>query len=175
MPPVLYLTRHATPDRSRTDIPYDTPPGPPLVPQGEAEAGQLAAWLSGRGIGRVYASPMLRAWQTAEIVSGALGVPLVAAPELIETRKGEALEAIQARVQRFYATIMADGDEPVAAVSHGSPIEVLLQSLGVSAAELAPLRQRFDYRNVIACAGAWEIDLASPQAPRCTLAFVPPA
>jgi drug/metabolite transporter (DMT)-like permease len=29
--PLIYLIRHATPDWSRTDIPYFTPPGPPLT------------------------------------------------------------------------------------------------------------------------------------------------
>ncbi|MBX7235598.1 MAG: histidine phosphatase family protein [Caldilineales bacterium] len=173
MPPVLYLARHATPDWNRKDIPYDIPPGPSLVPQGQAEAAQLAAWLDGRGIRQVYASPMARARQTAAIVSAALGATLVEAPDLIESRRGETFEAIHARMQRFFAGIVADGDEPLAAVSHGFPIEVLLQSLGVGADVMAPLRDRFDHRNVIACAGAWEIDLSSPQAPRCTLAFTP--
>ena len=36
---VLYLARHATPDWNMRDIRYDIPPGPPLVPQGEEEAG----------------------------------------------------------------------------------------------------------------------------------------
>ncbi len=173
MPPVLYLARHATPDWNRKDIPYDVPPGPSLVPQGQAEAAQLAAWLGGRGIHQVFASPMARAWQTAEIVSAALGADLVETPDLIESRRGESFEAIHARMQRFFAGIVANGDVPVAAISHGFPIEVLLQSLGVSADEMAPLRQRFDHRNVIACAGAWQIDLSLPQAPRCTLAFTP--
>lgn len=173
MPPVLYLARHATPDWDRKDIPYDIPPGPPLVPQGEAEAAQLAAWLSGRGLRHLYTSPMLRARQTALIVGGILALPLIASPDIIESRRGETFESIQERMKRFYAGVLANGDGPAAAVSHGFPVEVLLQSLGVSAIEMAPLRERFDHRNIIPCAGAWEIDLSSPQAPRCTLAFTP--
>lgn len=172
-PLVLYLARHATPDWNRKDIPYDTPPGPPLVAQGEVEAVQLAAWLNGRGIGKVYASPMLRAWQTALVVSRTLEVPIIETPEIIESRRGETFESIQSRMKRFYEHLLAELAGPVAAVSHGFPVEVLLQILGVSAAEMAPLRDRFDHRNVIPCAGVWEIDLSTPQTPRCTLAFTP--
>lgn len=173
MPTVLYLARHATPDWNRKDIPYDTPPGPPLVAQGGAEAGQLAVWLSNRGIDRLYTSPMLRARQTAEIVSAILGIPILETPDIIESRRGETLESIHSRMRRFFESVWADGPGPVAAVSHGLPIEVLLQGLGVSAVEMAPLRERFDHRNVIPCAGVWTIDLSSPQAPHCALAFTP--
>ena len=170
----LYLARHATPDWNRKDIPYDTPPGPPLVLQGEDEAAQLAAWLIGRGVRQVYASPMLRAQQTALIVGRVLGIPVIETPEIIESRRGETFESIQTRMRRFYERLLADGSGgPMAAVSHGFPVEVLLQTLGVSVDVMAPLRERFDHRNVIPCAGAWEIRADGAQTQQCTLAFTP--
>ncbi len=169
MSPTLYLARHATPDWDRKDIRYDIPPGPPLVRQGEQEAESLAVWLAGRGIRQLYASPMLRAQQTATIVSEVLGLAIITTPDIVESRKGETYEAILTRMSRFYAQLQADGsDGAVAAVSHGFPIEVLLRHLGLGEERMAPLRQRFDHRNVVPCAGVWEIAPVG-----CNLAFTP--
>ncbi|MEU9122322.1 histidine phosphatase family protein [Streptomyces sp. NPDC048506] len=62
----LLLVRHGETEWSRngrhtswTDL--------PLTPKGEAQARALRPLLSGRKIGRVYASPMLRAQRTAEL------------------------------------------------------------------------------------------------------------
>ena len=64
--PIIYLARHATPDWSRTDLPYHLLPGPPLVPQGEAEAAELGRFLREAGVSRLYTSPLERARRTAE-------------------------------------------------------------------------------------------------------------
>jgi probable phosphoglycerate mutase len=45
-----------------------------LTAKGRQQASTLAAKLKGSAITKVYASPLLRAQQTAEILSGALGV-----------------------------------------------------------------------------------------------------
>ena len=57
---MLYLARHATPDWNMRDIRYDIPPGPPLVPQGEAEAAQLGEFLRQAGVVQIYVSPLVR-------------------------------------------------------------------------------------------------------------------
>ncbi len=165
---VLYLARHATPDWSVKDIPYDTPPGPPLVPQGEQEAAQMAAWLASRGIQRLETSPMLRARQTAEIVSRHLQLPVVTAADVIEWRRGESTVDLQARMQRYYAAWQAAGWGPSVVVSHGGPIDYFLRWLGVSEVTLGPLRRQFDHGNPIPCAGVWQISPAG-----CELVFVP--
>lgn len=170
--PILYLARHATPDWERKDIPYDVPPGPPLVPQGEEEAVQLAAWLADRHLDRIITSPLLRASQTASIVAARLGLPLTVAPELAEKRRDETREEVAARMTRFYREWLHNGAATVLAVSHGFPIETLLQTLGVPASELALWRGRFDHNNPVPCAGVWQIEPVA-SVPLCALAFMP--
>jgi probable phosphoglycerate mutase len=68
----------------------------PLTERGRRQAQALAAWLRGRGLAfeATYASPLLRAWETAEILSGAGSVPdPVAEPLLAEVHAG-ALEGV---------------------------------------------------------------------------------
>ncbi|MCS7039410.1 MAG: phosphoglycerate mutase family protein [Anaerolineae bacterium] len=170
--PILYLARHATPDWDRKDIRYDVPPGPPLVPQGEQEAAQLAAWLADRGLARIVTSPLLRAQQTAAIVAGRLGLPVTVAPELAEKRREETREEVVARMERFYREWLSNGAETILAVSHGYPIEMLLRTLGVPESELAALRGRFDHNNPVPCAGVWQIEPVAAM-PLCALAFMP--
>lgn len=170
--PILYLARHATPDWDRKDIPYDVPPGPPLVPQGEEEATRLAAWLADRGLRRIVTSPLLRARQTAAVVADRLGLPLTVASELAEKRRDETREAVVARMERFYRDWLSNGAETILAVSHGYPIEMLLRMLGVPESELALLRGRFDHNNPVPCAGVWQIETVN-DIPLCALAFVP--
>jgi hypothetical protein len=43
-------------------------------------------------------------------------------------------------------------------VSHGGPIGVLLQELGIDAEELAVYRTKFDTTNPLPPAGAWEVE-----------------
>lgn len=167
--PFLYLARHATPDWNRKDIPYDTPPGPPLAPQGEQEAAQLGAWLAGQDVQRLYTSPMLRARQTASIVSAHLHLPVHEMPDVIESRRGERREAVEERMWRFYAHVCANGaGGATVVVSHGFPIDVLLHKLGVPETTLTQMRQRFDHHNPVPCAGAWAITDRG-----CELVFTP--
>jgi len=165
---VLYLARHATPDWFVKNIPYDTPPGPPLVPQGEQEAAQLAAWLANRGIHRLEASPMLRARQTADIVGQHLQLPVVMAADVTEWRRGEPTADLQARMQRYYANWLAADWGPSVVITHGGPIDYFLKSLGVPETVLAPLRPQFDHGNPVPCAGVWQVSPAG-----CDLVFVP--
>jgi len=74
--------------QGRTDL--------PLTERGRRQARALAGWLKGQGLGfeATYASPLLRAWETAEILSGAGSVPApVAEPLLAELHAG-ALEGV---------------------------------------------------------------------------------
>lgn len=56
----------------------------PLTETGVRQAGQAAAWLADRPIRRIYASPLLRAKQTAEIVGARLTLGCTIAEELRE-------------------------------------------------------------------------------------------
>lgn len=62
---------------------------PPLSELGRAQAQRLARRFSGRKIEALYTSDLLRASQTAEPISGALGVTSTPAPELREIFLGE--------------------------------------------------------------------------------------
>jgi broad specificity phosphatase PhoE len=56
----------------------------PLTEKGRAQAAVLAEKLSGRPIARIYVSPILRACETAEIVSARLGLSVEVADALRE-------------------------------------------------------------------------------------------
>ena len=86
---IFYIVRHALPDfpdgetlclGRRMDL--------PLGAQGRAQAEALADEFTGLPIEAVYASPLLRAQQTAAPLAGA-SRPLVTLPDLIELDGGE--------------------------------------------------------------------------------------
>jgi broad specificity phosphatase PhoE len=62
----LLLIRHAEPDTE-----HGPRPDPPLSALGRAQASALAAWLAEDGLAAVYASPLLRARETAAFLSPA--------------------------------------------------------------------------------------------------------
>ena len=85
----IYLVRHALPDfpsgetlclGRRLDL--------PLGSEGCAQAAQLACDLSALAVEAVYASPLLRAQQTAAPIAGTAR-PLITLPSLIELDGGE--------------------------------------------------------------------------------------
>jgi len=59
----LILIRHGLPVRSAETS------DPPLSDEGHEQARRAASWLAGERIGAVYASPMLRAVQTADFMT----------------------------------------------------------------------------------------------------------
>lgn len=60
----------------------------PLSDTGRAQAARLGRHLAGASIGAVYASRLLRARQTAEIVGQAIRVPVIVRPDLHEIGLG---------------------------------------------------------------------------------------
>jgi broad specificity phosphatase PhoE len=83
MPSLVYLVRHGeveNPDR----IVYADMPGFFLSERGRAEADAAAAYLGGRGIRRVLASPLDRAQETAEIIGRSLEVAVETVADLTE-------------------------------------------------------------------------------------------
>jgi len=77
----LWLIRHALPVRIDGG---DAPADPPLAPEGLTQADQLASWWAKFGADRVYASPMLRAQQTAAPLAEALGTSVTVVDSLRE-------------------------------------------------------------------------------------------
>jgi probable phosphoglycerate mutase len=73
----------------------------PLNARGRAQAAATAAGLAGQRFDAVYSSDLARAWQTAQPIAAALGLPLYAAPGLRERHYGrmQGLTAAEARVR----------------------------------------------------------------------------
>jgi probable phosphoglycerate mutase len=89
----LYLARHGETEWNRigrwqgaTDI--------PLSDTGRAQARALAERLRGRGIGRVHASHLSRALETAQIVAAALGLTAPAGDTRLRERGYGAFEGL---------------------------------------------------------------------------------
>jgi len=78
----LLLIRHALPVRRELD--EGEVADPPLADLGHEQAKALADWLANEPIDALYASPMQRAYQTAEHLAERLGLPIVVDSELAE-------------------------------------------------------------------------------------------
>jgi broad specificity phosphatase PhoE len=159
MSATLYLIRHATPDWNRKDIRYDIPPGPPLTAKGEAEAAQLGEFLKTTNIAHIYTSPLERTTRTAQIAAAALGLVVETKHELAEWVLGEHETAVLSRCRVCLDAAFDESETrgPIALVTHGGPIRLLLADLGLDAAEMAYYRKLFDNDNPVPPAGVWRV------------------
>lgn len=176
--PSLYLVRHATPDWSRTDLPYHLPPGPPLTPQGEREAAQLGEFLRDMGVHQLWHSPLERCSRTASIAAEVAGASLRLDLRLAEIRPEEKPADILARIWPVWleASEVSLSGTPLALITHGGPVNLLLAELGVSAKDLTHYQNKFDRRNPLPPAGAWRALRPTPDGPwSLGLAFTPTA
>lgn len=152
----IYIARHASPDWSRDDIPYDIPPGPPLTPQGEREAKALGEFLRTRSISKVYASPLERAHRTALLAAQVIDQVVTVAEAIAEWRDDETPELVSARVTPFWQALSGESEicGPICVVTHGGPLGLLLHQMGLPAVQRKKYMARYD--NVIAPpAGTW--------------------
>ena len=83
----LILVRHGETDWNRNGR-WQGHADTPLNERGRAQARQLADELSGEGVSAVYASDLMRARETAEIIAGRLGRPVALDPRLREVDIG---------------------------------------------------------------------------------------
>lgn len=172
----IFLARHATPDWSRTDIRYDIPPGPPLTEQGEREARQLGRFLREAGVQKLYASPMERTRRTAELAADVAEADHVEASEIGEWQRGENDATVLGRMLPFFERALAESDDegPLAFVSHGGPIRILLEHLQLEKAQIDFYRKQFDRDNPLPPAGVWQLTRTTPDAAwRFELVFTP--
>jgi 2,3-bisphosphoglycerate-dependent phosphoglycerate mutase len=157
----IFLIRHASPDWTRRDIPYDIHPGPMLTAKGEKEAGALAEFLRPEGVVRLYYSPFERAARTARIVAALNRIPAVEEPRLTEWRAADEVESgVRLRMVSIFNQVARERAQgrPTGLVSHGGPIALLLQELGIDRDELAKYRTMFDTRNPLPPAGVWLVE-----------------
>lgn len=175
-PAIVYLARHATPDWNRKDIRYDVAPGPDLIPQGEQEAEKLGEFLRSAGVTRIIASPLVRTRRTAEIAAAVAGIPVAIEEAVREYSREENDDIVFARCLPALeeAAALAGQEGPVAIVTHGGPIRVLLERFGADADLLWHYRRQFDHQNPLPPAAAWELMQQEGDRPwRMRLAFVP--
>jgi broad specificity phosphatase PhoE len=176
MLPTVYLVRHATPDWSRTDLVYHLPPGPPLTAQGEVEAAHLGDFLRDMGVGQMLASPLERCLRTAAIAAETAGASLRTEPRLAEILPAEQPRQVLERVWPLWleaGEASADGG-PIALITHGGPISLLLAELGLDRQALERHQATFDRRNPLPPAGAWRAVLPTPNSAwALELAFTP--
>ena len=87
---VLFLARHGVTE-ANVRLPYTLQglrPDSDLVEDGLLQARAMAGALAGRPVVRAYSSSLRRARQTAEVIAGALGVPLEVEAALAEADVG---------------------------------------------------------------------------------------
>ncbi len=166
---IIYLARHADPDRSSRNIPYHTHPGPDLTELGLQQSQRLGAFFDQMGVKHILASPLNRAWQTAQIAAHTTGASVEMNLDLAEWRLDEVEKGVTERMARAFtaACVLASLRGPVAMISHGAPILSLVKHLGLEPAEIDRMRI-YDSRNLIPVAGAFEIKRSSIQ-----LVYVP--
>ncbi len=100
-PTRLILIRHGETDWN-VEGRYQGQADPPLNARGLEQARKLAAELSEVGIEIIYSSPLRRAWQTAEVIARALGVPLHPEPRLMEIHQGDWEGRLRAEIAARY-------------------------------------------------------------------------
>ena len=132
-----------------------------LTLKGEQEAEALAEFLKSQGLVKLYYSPFERAAKTAQIVAARNGITAVEEPGLTEWRMANEQES---RVRQRMVTIFQQAAQesrdggPTGLVSHGGPIALLLEELGIQHHELAKYRTKFDTTNPLPPAGVWEVE-----------------
>jgi probable phosphoglycerate mutase len=80
---------------------------PPLTPLGQQQAAAAASALAGRGVTAVVSSPMLRTRQTADVVAGALELPVREVDDLREANFGDWEGLTFAQVQERWPAELA--------------------------------------------------------------------
>ena len=110
----LYLIRHAQADQRGSDYPDDSLR--PLIDKGHQQAKMLAKALAQLDItfDRLFSSPLLRAWQTAEPLQARLQPKrsLERLATLADDHYQELIEDINTRLAPTHTTIACIGHEP---------------------------------------------------------------
>lgn len=124
----LVLVRHGDAGR-RAD--WQGPDGDrPLVDEGRAQAGRLAAMLARFGVGALYAVDKARCLQTFEPFAAAADLPITVVPEFADSR----IAAEPAKAVACLADLVA-GDVTAAVCAQGDGIPALVRALAAAAGD----------------------------------------
>lgn len=139
---VIYFVRHGQVDNPN-QIKYGRLPGFPLTPKGRQEVLQTAQKLKNKDVEAIFASPLLRTKETAEVIAQKLNLPINYDDRLLEHDHGrytgvpieefkrmeywrdgaETLEQSGNRVLDFLDEIKSQNKyQTIAVVSHGGPV-----------------------------------------------------
>jgi probable phosphoglycerate mutase len=108
----LLLVRHALPVRRQS---MDGPADPELSPDGHAQAEHLATYLSSEHLDAIYASPLRRAYQTAEQIAARQSTDVVVCDGIAEFDRyaGEYIPTEELKAEnhpRYHAVINGEWD-----------------------------------------------------------------
>ena len=123
----LYVVRHAdaVPESDDAFTIYDDYEAHPLSPRGRSQAAALAERFRDAGIAALYASPVRRAFETAEAVAAVTGLDVVVEPAVTEVTIGPTDGSMTLRDRLAWLAMIAmrdgswrgiDGTEPSAQV-----------------------------------------------------------
>lgn len=172
----IYFIRHATPQLTGVEIPYDQLPGPSLSRQGEWEANQLSAFVRQSAIVKLYHSPFLRTKQTAHIIGTIAQIPYAEENVLTEWVKGESESRVVARLSPFLQICIWESTElgPIGVVTHGGLIKVFLKMFNIEGPLLHKHLLRFDPNSPLPPAGVWMAEIYDQGLPaKLQLVYVP--
>ena len=162
-PATILVARHGESEGNLGRRLTSAAPGEPLTARGRGQVAALAERLRGRKIAHVYASPLLRAQQTGQILAGAFGVGLGTLDGVREVSMGrhEGSEADEdwAQVDAVYLRWF-DGDLP-AGIDGGETGYVVIDRMRQALHEVADLH-RGETVLVVSHGGAMRVAL-----PRC--------
>jgi broad specificity phosphatase PhoE len=91
-----------------------------LTPTGIEQARHVANHLSRDGLARIVSSPLKRAWQTAEIISDVLAVPIEADDDLLEYDVGAVSGLRAPEIREKFPEIMAAWQKGIRPVFPGA-------------------------------------------------------
>ncbi|WP_165352050.1 histidine phosphatase family protein [Solidesulfovibrio carbinolicus] len=188
---ILYLLRHAATQANRDGLVLGSS-DPPALPDALAALATACRPLAGRGIRRIFASPLRRATASAAVLAREVGAPWEILPGLAELSAGifegrprhdvcppdrplrrdwtdrpaggESLADAEARVEQALTAIRPSLDRgPAAVVGHAVVNRVLLQLLyGWPRRELLAFTQPHGVVAEIAATGVVWLDPAPP-------------
>ncbi|HVT76436.1 MAG TPA: histidine phosphatase family protein [Acidimicrobiales bacterium] len=158
---------------------------PPLDDVGRGEAGRLAELFRGAALNRIVSSPLVRAVETAQLISAACGLPVTVEDALIDRDYGpvagrdrgevekttgplgsiegvEAQDQLAHRVMAAFERLTATAaNERVLAVAHDAVNRTLIASLAPADfedVELIPQRTGC-WNRIRRVAGAWRVEI----------------